>query len=84
MNDFMPAFQQVDHTGEYEFRHLVSEYARIHHGGDENEIDEAAFSTFHEKNAKLQVLCVHCNVRKKRKAQDTFVSQHPIDDQVAF
>jgi hypothetical protein len=78
LNDLIPAFRHVDHTGSYEFRHLKNEYARIHHNGDVTQIDTTAFATFHAQNARLQMLCIHCNVRKKRKAQDAYVSDNPL------
>jgi hypothetical protein len=78
LNDLIPAFRHVDHTGSYEFRHLKNEYAHIHHNGDVTQIDTTAFATFHAQNARLQMLCIHCNVRKKRKAQDAYVSDNPL------
>lgn len=78
LNDFAPAFRQVDHTGAYEFRHLKNEYARMHHDGDVTQIDPAKFEAFHAQHARLQMLCIHCNVRKKRKAQDAHVADNPL------
>tara|TARA_B110000046_G_C12889857_1_gene353845 strand:- start:178 stop:885 length:708 start_codon:yes stop_codon:yes gene_type:complete len=72
------AFQHADHTGPYEFRHLVSEYARIHHDGDVMKIPAERFVTFHNMHGSLQMLCITCNVTKKRKSSDAWVRDNPL------
>jgi len=53
----------VDHTGELEFRHLVSKFTD---GGDVRQADPELFAQFHREHAKLQLFCPTCNLTKKR------------------
>lgn len=57
---------QVDHHGQYEFRHIVEMYQKKHAGGDLYAIDASKFASYHRKKAKLRLVCAHCNQTKAK------------------
>ena len=46
----------VDHCGDKEFRHLVTDF--------EAQTEEPDFAKYHRERAELQILCENCNLRK--------------------
>mgnify|MGYP004347621637 CR=1 FL=1 len=44
LNDFQRCRQYAARPGNYEFSHLVTEYARLHHGGDVTKIAANEFA----------------------------------------
>lgn len=59
-------FVHADHDGA-EFRHIVKAFAR---GRELATLSTEGFREEHDRLAKLQLLCMHCNVRKPRKEAD--------------
>ena len=56
--DYDSPCPHVDHCGQKEFRHIVTEF--------ENQLDEKDFAKFHRKHAVYQILCEECHYKKPK------------------
>lgn len=57
---------QVDHHGQYEFRHIVKIYQDEEAGGDIFAIDEDDFQVYHQEMMELRLTCASCNYKKPK------------------
>lgn len=57
---------QVDHHGQYEFRHIVKIYQDEYAGGSLFAINDDEFANYHRDKMKLRLTCARCNFTKPK------------------